>query len=244
MPPPPTTSRASSGSPSELDADLVVIGPEGPLVAGLADALRARGRRAFGPGRDGARLEGSKAFAKDLMDRHGDPDGSGRDLRSRRRERDRRDVLAFVDELGGRAVVKADGLAAGKGVTVASDRGRAIAAIEESLVDGCVRSSRDPGGRGGGARGRRGVGVRLGGSPRRSCPSHWRRTSSGPATATPGRTPGGWARTRRSRGSTTAPRPELARSSRRPWTRCVPTGSPTGPPLRRPDAHAGRPEGP
>src|SRR5688500_10655256 len=57
----------------ELDADLVVIGPEVPLVAGLADELRARGRRAFGPGRDAARLEGSKAFAKDLMERHGIP---------------------------------------------------------------------------------------------------------------------------------------------------------------------------
>src|SRR5688572_1893585 len=51
----------------ELDADLVVVGPEAPLVAGLADELRARGRRAFGPGRAAARLEGSKAFAKDLM---------------------------------------------------------------------------------------------------------------------------------------------------------------------------------
>ena len=57
----------------ELDADLVVIGPEAPLVAGLADELRSRGRRAFGPGRDAARLEGSKAFAKDLMIRHGIP---------------------------------------------------------------------------------------------------------------------------------------------------------------------------
>ncbi len=50
-----------------------MIGPEAPLVAGLADELRARGRRAFGPGRDAARLEGSKAFAKDLMVRHGIP---------------------------------------------------------------------------------------------------------------------------------------------------------------------------
>ena len=73
----------------ELDADLVVIGPEAPLVAGLADELRSRGRRAFGPGRDAARLEGSKAFAKDLMAPPRHPDREGRDLRRRRRGRNR-----------------------------------------------------------------------------------------------------------------------------------------------------------
>ena len=120
----------------ELDADLVVIGPEAPLVAGLADELRARGRAAFGPGRAAARLEGSKAFAKDLMDRHGIATARAATFDRADWERDRRSMLAFVDDLGGRAVVKADGLAAGKGVTVASDRARAIAAIEESLVAG------------------------------------------------------------------------------------------------------------
>ncbi len=120
----------------ELDADLVVIGPEGPLVAGLADELRTRGRRAFGPGRDAARLEGSKAFAKDLMARHAIPTARAATFDRADWERDRRKMLAFVDDLGGRAVVKADGLAAGKGVTVATDRAQAIAAIEESLVAG------------------------------------------------------------------------------------------------------------
>jgi phosphoribosylamine--glycine ligase len=120
----------------ELDADLVVIGPERPLVAGLADQLRTRGRRAFGPGRDGARLEGSKAFAKDLMARHAIPTARAATFDRADWERDRRNMLAFLDDLGGRAVVKADGLAAGKGVTVATDRGQAIAAIEESLVAG------------------------------------------------------------------------------------------------------------
>jgi phosphoribosylamine--glycine ligase len=112
----------------ELDADLVVVGPEAPLVAGLADDLRTRGRRAFGPGRDGARLEGSKAFAKDLMMRHAIPTARAATFD------EVEPASAFVDELGGRAVVKADGLAAGKGVTVASTREEAADAIERSLV--------------------------------------------------------------------------------------------------------------
>jgi phosphoribosylamine--glycine ligase len=120
----------------ELDADLVVIGPEAPLVAGLADELRARGRRAFGPGRAGARLEGSKAFAKDLMVRHGIPTARAATFERADWGRDRQKMLAIVDELGGRAVIKADGLAAGKGVTVASDEDEAMAAIEECLVAG------------------------------------------------------------------------------------------------------------
>jgi phosphoribosylamine--glycine ligase len=114
----------------QLDADLVVIGPEAPLVAGLADELRARGRRAFGPGRDGARLEGSKAFAKDLMVRHGIPTARAATFS------EVGPALGFVNELGGRVAVKADGLAAGKGVTVTSDGTEAAAAIEASLADG------------------------------------------------------------------------------------------------------------
>ncbi len=122
----------------ELDADLVVIGPEAPLVAGLADELRARGRRAFGPGRDAARLEGSKAFAKDLMVRHGIPTARAVSYTRSDWEVDPRDVLSFLDlDLGGGgAVVKADGLAAGKGVTVASDRAEAVMAIEACLAEG------------------------------------------------------------------------------------------------------------
>ncbi len=112
------------------DADLTVVGPEAPLVAGLADELEARGRRVFGPTKAGAALEGSKAFAKDLMLRHGIPtarSGAFTDVEK---------ATAFVDELGGRAVVKADGLAAGKGVTVALERATAIGALEDSLVRG------------------------------------------------------------------------------------------------------------
>jgi phosphoribosylamine--glycine ligase len=113
-----------------LDPDLVVVGPEAPLVAGLGDELRASGRSVFGPGRAGARLEGSKAFAKGFMDRHGIPTaraGAFVDVEA---------AVAFVDGLDRPAVVKADGLAAGKGVTVAADRAEAVAAIEAALAGG------------------------------------------------------------------------------------------------------------
>ncbi|MFN8232695.1 MAG: phosphoribosylamine--glycine ligase [Actinomycetota bacterium] len=114
----------------EEDVDLTVVGPEAPLVAGLADALTARGRRVFGPSAAAARLEGSKAFAKDLMRRHAIPTARSGTFT------DVGEATAFVDELGGRAVVKADGLAAGKGVTVAGDRASAVAALEDALARG------------------------------------------------------------------------------------------------------------
>jgi phosphoribosylamine--glycine ligase len=113
-----------------LDVDLTVIGPEAPLVAGLADVLRKAGRAVFGPSAEAARIEGSKAFAKEVMARRGVPTaraGAFTEVDA---------AVAFLDDLGGVAVVKADGLAAGKGVTVAPDRATAIAAIEESLVGG------------------------------------------------------------------------------------------------------------
>ena len=108
--------------------DLTVVGPEAPLVAGLADVLRARGRAVFGPSAAAARIEGSKAFAKEVMARRGVPTaraGAFEDVEK---------AVAFVDELGGGAVIKADGLAAGKGVTVAAERETAIEAIEACLV--------------------------------------------------------------------------------------------------------------
>jgi phosphoribosylamine--glycine ligase len=114
----------------ERDVDLTVVGPEVPLVAGLADALRERGRAVFGPSAAAARIEGSKAFAKEVMARRGVPTARAGAFE------DAEKAVAFVDELGGRAVVKADGLAAGKGVTVATDRATAVAAIEASLLDG------------------------------------------------------------------------------------------------------------
>jgi phosphoribosylamine--glycine ligase len=113
-----------------LAADLVVIGPEAPLVAGLADELRGAGVAVFGPSADAARLEGSKAWAKEMMRLGGIPTARAGSFSAVA------DAAGFVDELGGRAVIKADGLAAGKGVTVADDRETALAAIEACLIGG------------------------------------------------------------------------------------------------------------
>ncbi|RIX30179.1 phosphoribosylamine--glycine ligase [Amnibacterium setariae] len=99
-----------------VGAELVVIGPEAPLVAGVADALRERGVPVFGPGREAAALEGSKAFAKRIMAAAGVPTGRAVDVLTA-------DGLdAALDATGSPYVVKADGLAAGKGVLVTEDR--------------------------------------------------------------------------------------------------------------------------
>ncbi|MCC2032921.1 phosphoribosylamine--glycine ligase [Microbacterium allomyrinae] len=117
---------------NENAVDLVVIGPEAPLVAGVADALRARGIPVFGPGKAAAQLEGSKAFAKRIMDAAGVP--TGRALRAATRP----ELEAALDDLGAPYVVKADGLAAGKGVIVTSDRDAALAHADEYLPVGPV----------------------------------------------------------------------------------------------------------
>jgi phosphoribosylamine--glycine ligase len=113
-----------------LDADLVVPGPEAPLVAGLADALRRLGIATFGPGREAARLEGSKAFAKEVMHAAGVATARSRAATSLD------EAKAAIAALGPRLVVKADGLAAGKGVVVCDDAGAAEAAAAEMLVGG------------------------------------------------------------------------------------------------------------
>jgi phosphoribosylamine---glycine ligase len=113
----------------ELRCELVVIGPEVPLVAGLADRLRSAGVPVFGPGAAAARLEGSKAFAKDVMEAAGVPTARHHVVR------ELGEIEAAVDGLGGACVVKADGLAAGKGVVVAADRAEAIAAAR-SFISG------------------------------------------------------------------------------------------------------------
>ena len=100
--------------------DLVVIGPEAPLVAGVADPLRAAGIPVFGPNQDAAQLEGSKAFAKRIMDAAEVPTGRAVRVDSIA------DAAAVLDEFGAPYVVKADGLAAGKGVLVTSDRAAAL----------------------------------------------------------------------------------------------------------------------
>ncbi|MDJ1113943.1 phosphoribosylamine--glycine ligase [Microbacterium dauci] len=110
--------------------DLVIIGPEAPLVAGVADALRGRGIPVFGPGKAAAQLEGSKAFAKRIMDAAGVP--TGRAARARTLD----EVAAAIDEYGAPYVVKADGLAAGKGVIVTEDRAAALAHAETYLPAG------------------------------------------------------------------------------------------------------------
>jgi phosphoribosylamine--glycine ligase len=108
----------------EKAIDLVVIGPEAPLVAGLADTLRATGVRVFGPSAAAARLEGSKGFTKDLCARYGIPTAAYGRFGSAE------DARAYVEKVGAPIVVKADGLAAGKGVTVAMNEGEALAAID------------------------------------------------------------------------------------------------------------------
>jgi phosphoribosylamine---glycine ligase len=111
-----------------VGAGLVVIGPEAPLVAGVADALRAEGMKVFGPAAAAARIEGSKSYAKDLMAAAGIPTAKGQAFG------DVGPAVAFMDELGPPYVIKADGLAAGKGVVVTDDRGAAVEAIEERIV--------------------------------------------------------------------------------------------------------------
>jgi len=104
--------------------DLVVVGPEAPLVAGLADGLRAAGIRVFGPSKAAARLEGSKGFTKDLCARFRIPTAAfGRFA-------DAAAAIAYIRGQGAPIVVKADGLAAGKGVTVAMTVEEAVAAVE------------------------------------------------------------------------------------------------------------------
>jgi phosphoribosylamine--glycine ligase len=108
--------------------DLVVVGPEAPLVAGLVDALTARGVLAFGPTASGARIEGSKAWAKRLCAGYGIPAASSEEFV------DARAAFEHLDAIEGPFVVKADGLAAGKGVTVTDTREEARAAVHDALV--------------------------------------------------------------------------------------------------------------
>jgi phosphoribosylamine--glycine ligase len=109
----------------EQEIGLVVIGPEAPLVAGLADSLAAAGIKCFGPSKFASQLEGSKGFTKDLCARYGIPTaGYGRFT-------EKSAALAYVEAQGAPIVIKADGLASGKGVTVAMDVATAQAAVED-----------------------------------------------------------------------------------------------------------------
>lgn len=108
----PLSPAAVSAFCRERGVQLLVVGPEAPLAAGVADAVRAAGIPVFGPGRDGARLESSKAFAKEFMKRHGLPTAASRTAATKAQ------ALAAVRAFGGKCAVKADGLAGGKGVIV------------------------------------------------------------------------------------------------------------------------------
>lgn len=114
----------------DVDADLVVVGPEIPLVAGAVDAIEARGRKAFGPVAAGARLEGSKAWMKSILAAAGVPTARygafGTDQEA--------EALAFLETLPGLYVVKTDGLAAGKGVVVTESISEARAAVRSYLA--------------------------------------------------------------------------------------------------------------
>ena len=107
--------------------DLVVVGPEAPLVAGLVDRLEAEGIAAFGPRAAAARIEGSKGFMKDLCARAGVPTAAWRRVASLA------DAEAFIAEMGAPVVVKVDGLAAGKGVVLAATEAEALAAARAAL---------------------------------------------------------------------------------------------------------------
>jgi phosphoribosylamine--glycine ligase len=110
--------------------DLAVVGPEGPLVAGLADRLAAAGFPVFGPSGEAARLEGSKGWAKDLCERYGIPAAGSLSAATMS------EALRALDEFGPPYVVKVDGLAAGKGVVITEERDRAVRAVDLALVQG------------------------------------------------------------------------------------------------------------
>ncbi|HET6699544.1 MAG TPA: phosphoribosylamine--glycine ligase [Nocardioidaceae bacterium] len=116
----PMDGAAVAALAEELAVDLVVVGPEAPLVAGVADAVRERGIACFGPSAAAATLEGSKAFAKDVMAAAGVPTAQARVCTHPD------EVEAALDAFGAPYVVKDDGLAAGKGVVVTDDRAEAV----------------------------------------------------------------------------------------------------------------------
>ena len=123
----------------DVEAELVVIGPEVPLVAGAADALIEAGIPVFGPTQAAAQLEGSKAFAKDFMARHQIPTAAYRTFTADQIE----ECYAFIDELGGAksVVLKADGLAGGKGVILPETDEEARQSAKDMLVHQIGRAS-------------------------------------------------------------------------------------------------------
>lgn len=125
----PTAPAQVAQLADDLAVDLVVVGPEVPLVAGVADAVRARGRACFGPGAAGARLEGSKAWMKQVLAEAGVPTARHRSFGAA----DEAAACAFLSELAPPYVVKTDGLAAGKGVVVTESLSDAHDAVRAYL---------------------------------------------------------------------------------------------------------------
>ena len=121
----PEDGAAVAAWASEHGIGLVVIGPEAPLVVGVGDAVRAAGIPCFGPNGDAAQMEGSKKFAKEVMERAGAPTAAYRSFTNEA------ECAAYVREVGGPIVVKADGLAAGKGVIVAQTTEEALEGVRE-----------------------------------------------------------------------------------------------------------------
>lgn len=113
-------------------ADLVVIGPEAPLVAGMTDVLKRQGVQVFGPSKEAAQLEGSKNFAKEIMKHAGVPTGGSKLCKTLE------EVEKAMDEFGAPHVIKADGLASGKGVIVTEDREAAMEHAKKYIHDGIL----------------------------------------------------------------------------------------------------------
>ena len=109
--------------------DLTVVGPEVPLTLGIVDKFQAAGLDIFGPNRAAAQIEGSKGFSKELMVRHNIPTAAYRSFT------DHAAAVAYIREQGAPIVVKADGLAAGKGVIVAMSEAEAITAVDDIMLD-------------------------------------------------------------------------------------------------------------
>jgi phosphoribosylamine---glycine ligase len=126
----PSDAETMANLAEDLGIDLTVIGPEAPLVAGLSDELSARGLPVFGPTKAAARIEGSKAWAKEIIEKAGAPTARSRSFT------DLGGATEYLDDLDPPYVVKADGLAAGKGVYICGDKKEAVRALEECLVSG------------------------------------------------------------------------------------------------------------
>ncbi len=113
----------------ENEVDLTIVGPEIPLVAGIVDTFEEENLKVFGPNKKCARLEGSKSFSKEFMIRHNIPTAKYKEYT------DLDKAIAEIDEFGYPVVIKADGLAAGKGVVIPENREDAIETLKEMMTD-------------------------------------------------------------------------------------------------------------